>query len=168
MTATYLGGGSVGAFMPTTIAALAGAEAAVALPIADVQAKISGAIAASASIAIQPPSLDLAAALQAAASLPGVSVDVSAMTTLATSLGVELGALQAALELVLALKLPFATAGIHAYELQGQVGQMGSDLGGQLSAGVPGGSGPSQLGTAVVLVAADNGAIQAIQALFAI
>ena len=154
--------------MPTSVAALAAATAAIQFPLLDIEAKIAGALAASASIAIQPPSLELAAAIEGALQLPGVVVDITAMASLAAALNVELGALQAALSLVLALQLGMGTVGIHAYKLQGEIGGMGGALGGQLAGGMPDGSGPSQLGTAVVLLAGDNGAIQALEALFAL
>lgn len=154
--------------MPTTLTALAGAEGALAAPISDLQAQIDGTVAASASVAIQPPSLDLAAALEAAAALPGVQVSVDGLAALALSLGVELGALQAALALVVSLKGPFAVAGIYAWELDGEVGGMGADLGGQLAGGAPGGGGPTAHGTALVLLAQDAGAIAALKTLFAL
>jgi hypothetical protein len=166
-TATWLGGGSVGSFMPTSLAAMAAAEAAVALPIVDIEGRITGAISASASISIQPPSLDLAAAIEGALQLPGVAVDVTAMASLASLLNVELGVLQAALALILAVRAPLSTVGIHAYKLEGEIGGMGGALGSELGGGVPDGSGPTQIGTAVVLVAADNGAAAALEALFA-
>jgi hypothetical protein len=51
--------------------------------------------------------------------------------------------------------------------MDGEIGAMGADLSGLTSSGVPGGSGPSQLGTAFALIAADNGTIVALEALFA-
>jgi hypothetical protein len=146
---------------------MAAAEAAVALPIVDIEGRITGAISASASISIQPPSLDLAAAIEGALQLPGVAVDVTAMASLASLLNVELGVLQAALALILAVSAPLSTVGIHAYKLEGEIGGMGGALGSELGGGVPDGSGPTQIGTAVVLVAADNGAAAALEALFA-
>lgn len=163
---TYLGGAGVGAFMPTSLAALAAAEAAITIPIIDIQGKIAGAAAASASIAIQPPSLDLVAAIEGALQLPGIAVDVSAMASLAASLNVDLGTLSAALALVLAVKAGLGTAGVHAYAVNGEVGGMAGALGTALASGLPG-EGPTDVGVGIFIVAgADPAAVAAIRLLF--
>jgi hypothetical protein len=154
--------------MPSTLSALAGAEAGFEVPISDIETQIAGTAAASASVAIQPPSLDLAAALQAAATIPGVTVSVEGLATLGISLGNDLLALEAALGLVIAVTGPFSSVGVHAWAIEDEIGNMGPALSGVLAGGIPGGSGPAQQGLAVVLVAADNGAIAALRALFAL
>lgn len=164
---TYLGGKSIGVFMPTTLEALAAADAAVALPAADLQAQIAGAAAASASVAVTPPSFDLAAAIEGALQLPGVAVDASAMANVAAQLNVSLATLQAALDLIAALQIPFATFGVHGWFVEGEIGSMPGALAGQIGNGMPGGSGPNQLGFGVFLLAGDNGAVAALKALFA-
>lgn len=162
----YLGGGSIGVLMPTTLQALAAADAAIAVPTADLEAQIAGAVAAGASITVTPPSFDLAAAIEGALQLPGVSIDVTMMASVAAQLNIELGVLEAALSLIAALRLPFTTAGVHAWKLEGAIGGMAGALGSQINGGMPGGSGPQQEGFAIVLLAGSPVSIQALKTLF--
>jgi hypothetical protein len=168
-TVTDLGGGSIGAHMPLALAAVASAEGAIALPLADINAQIAGALEATLHVAIQPPSIDLTAALAASVSTPGVAVDVSAMATLGIELAAKLALLEASLAVLAEIKATFDASGgvgVRMYRLDGQVGSMATALGGHLNAGLPGGLGPEQEGVAFVLVAADGGTIAALQALF--
>lgn len=145
--------------MPTTAAALAGAEAAFAGPIADIEGKIAGAASATASVAIQPPSVDLAAALKVAATLPGVSVSVEGLLSLSAALGIELGALKIALGLVLAVSGNLG-ARVRFIATEGTEPQMGSDIMGAI------GSDPTADGIAVALVAEESGSVAALRSLF--
>lgn len=165
-TATLIGSGSVGTFMPSSFAALAAAVAAIQLPIVDLEAQISGAIAASASISIQPPSLDLSAALDAALQLPGISIDINVMANLAASLNLTLGQFQLVLALLLAVQLAFGTAGVYAFALEGQITKMGPDLTTLLGGGIPGLGDPNAQGFGVMLLAQDGGAVTALKTLF--
>lgn len=158
-TATVIGEAALGAFMPTTLAALAGAEAAFAGPIADIEAKIAGAANAVLGIAIQPPSIDLAAALAAAATAPGIQVNVDGLLALSAALGVDLAALQLALSLVLAVKGNLAAA-VKLVEVEGDVTSMGGALGTVLSADT------GAQGVAVVLVAEESTSVAALRTLF--
>jgi hypothetical protein len=168
-TVTDLGGGSIGGHMPLALAAMASAEGAIALPLADINAQIAGALEATLHVAIQPPSIDLTAALAASASTPGVAVDVSAMATLGIELGAKLAALEVALAAIAEIKAAFDAGGgvgVRMYRIDGEVGSMASALSGHLSSGLPGGSGPAQTGVAFVLVAADSGTIAALETVF--
>jgi hypothetical protein len=167
-TATLLGSASVGTFMPTSLAGIAAAVAALELPLIDLQAQLTGALAAAANISIQPPSIDLAAAIEGAIQLPGISIDVSIMASLAASLNLKIGDLELALSLLLALKLAFGTAGVYAWLLEGKVVRMGPDLSAQLSGGIPGLGDPNAEGFGVVLLAQDGGAVAALKTLFAV
>jgi hypothetical protein len=152
---------AIGSFMPTTVAALAGAEAAFAGPIVDIEAKLVGAAAASATIAIQPPSLDLVAAIEGALQVPGASVSIESMLTLGSSLEADLGALQLALQLVLAVKGDFA-ASVQFLAVEGAV----ADMAGDLAPALAGDAGTG--GVAVMLVAKESGAVAALKTLFAL
>jgi hypothetical protein len=166
---TDLGGGSIGGHMPLAAGAVVAAEAAIALPMADINAQIAGAAEAALHVAIQPPSIDLTAALAASASTPGVAVDVSAMATLGVELAAKRGALEAALAAVGEVKVVFDASGgvgVRLYRIDGEVGSMAGALGGVINSGLPGGSGPNQVGVAFVLIAADDGTIAALEALF--
>lgn len=150
---------SVGSFMPTTLSALAGAEAGFTGPIADIEGQIAGTVAASATVAIQPPSLDLTAALAAAAKVPGAQVSVEGMGVLGADLGVTLGELKAALELILAVKGNFG-ATVKFIASEGAATQMGADITGILA-----GDAGAQ-GVAVVLVAESSASVAALKSLF--
>lgn len=169
-TAELLGSATVGTFMPTALSGLAAAEAALVLPVVDLEAQIAGALQAAASISIQPPSIELAAALEAALSaavqFPGVSIDVSAMASLGASLNLKLSQLQAALTLVLALKAVLGTAGVYAWKLEGQVTSMGPDWSAQMASGIPGLGDPNAQGVGIILLAQDGGASAALKTLF--
>lgn len=165
-TAKFIGGASVGTFMPSSLAGLVAAAASLEIPLIDLQAQLTGALAAAASVSIQPPSIDLVAALDAAIQLPGISIDISVMASLAASLNISIGQLQLTLALILALQVAFGTAGVYAWALEGQVTQMGPDITTQLSGGIPGLGDPSAQGFGIMLLAQDGGAIAALKTLF--
>jgi len=175
MSGEYIGGYSVGGAIPFAATAVATASATATAALGPAQARLAGAVQAAASVTISPPSIEAVATLAAAAAasiqaaLTGPLVGASA--GVAAQLVIELGAivlaLEAQLQAIAQLELVLGTAGIHLYRLDGEIGRMGTDLSGLTSGGVPGGSGAAQLGTAFVLIAADNGAIVALESVFA-
>lgn len=150
---------SLGAFMPTTIEALGAAEAGFAVPIIDIEAKLVGAAAASASIEIQPPSLELAAAIEGSLQEPGVAIDVSAMLGVEGALNADLGALNLALSLVLAVQGSLG-ASVQFLATEGPVSEMGQDINSILSGDA------AADGIAVVLIAKESGSVAALRTLF--
>lgn len=165
--ATYLGGKSIVSCLPGVFAALLQAQASINLQLPDLNAKISGAIAATANISITPPSLDLSAALAAALQFPGISVDISAMASLAAELNLTLGQLNIALGLILQL-IGLGTAGVHLYMVEGDVGGMGAALQQEMGGGPPG-QNPQDEGIGFLMVAsADPTAVAALKTLFAV
>ena len=174
MTANYLGGASVGSAIPLAVTAVAAADAALLAALGDAQARVAGCLQALASVTVSPPSVAAAASFGAAAAAsiaalvtsPTVGVSAAAAASVVADLGAIVAALEAQVAIIAGLKLTLGTAGLHLYKLQGEVGRMGSDLQGKLGGGAPGGSGASQLGTAFVLLAVDNGAIQALETVF--
>lgn len=167
----YLGGKSIGGLMPSTLAGLLAGEAAINATLPSAEAELAGTLSAQASLEVSTPAaiIDLATEIAASASIspPAVSVNASFMADAVAELQAEVGALQAALSLIVQLLIPFGTAGIHAYLVEGGIGAMGSALQLRLAGGVPGGSGGEQLGTGIFLVAADNGAAATLRQLFA-
>lgn len=175
MSGEYVGGFSVGGAVPIALAATATASATLNAALIPAQARLAGAIQALASVTVSPPSIAAVATLAAAAAasvqaaLTGPTVGASAgvAAQLVAELGAIVLALEAQLSAIAQLEAILGTAGVHLYRLDGAIGGMGSDLGSLLSTGVPGGSGPGQIGTAFVLVAADNGTIVALESVFA-
>ena len=153
--------------MPSTFAALRAAAASISLPIADIEAELVGAAAASASIAIQPPSLDLVAAIEGALQLPGVAIDITVMTKLVADLEAKIAALQVSLAAVLAIREGFSASGIHGWAIEDKVSAIGPSLTTALM-GAPGFT-PDNTGLAVVLAASsDPLAVQTLKTLFAL
>lgn len=146
MTATYVGGMSLGDAMP-------GVMAPILQAMGDVQAKITA--CASFSVGITPPSLT--ANIAAAAS-------ILANCTLALSAGIEPPSIDLqfqiiadaviVLQLQLQIILDFLNllgAGVHVYAVSAQTDAVGGELTSALVAGVPGGA-PSDLANALVLI----------------
>lgn len=150
---------AIGTFMPTTIEALAAAEAGFAGPIVDIEAKLVGAAAASISIDIQPPSLELAAAIEGAIQVPGASVSINCMLSLEALLAADLAALKLALELVLKVTGDMG-ASVQFIAVEGQVAEMAQEIAPALS-GPPG-----TQGVAVMLIAKESASIAALRTLF--
>ena len=175
MSATYLGGKTVGGCIPSVTAGLDSAQAGITASLGAATARLDGTIAAKANVGISPPSFSataeagiaLTASANAGISGPAVQVDVAAIGAAEAEIAAEVGALNAAASLLAQLLVTLGSAGIHLYLLEGAIGEMDSDLGSELNAGVPGGGGGAQLGAAFVLVAADNGAISAMKSVFA-
>jgi hypothetical protein len=174
MAAEYLGGGSIGSKIPIALSATAAASAAITASLGPAQARLAGAVQAAAAVTVSPPSLAAiaslaaaaAASIQAALTAPTVGVSATVAADLVIELGLIVAALEAQLDVILQLEAILGTAGVHAYLVEGETGQMGNDLQSQLAGGAPGGSGPEQLGTGVYLFANDNGAIAALRTVF--
>jgi hypothetical protein len=176
MSGEYVGGFTVGAAIPIALTAVATANATATAALLPAQARLAGAIQAAAAVTISPPSIAAvatlaaaaAASIQAALTGPTVGASAGVAAELVAELGGIVAALQAQLAVIAQLQGILATAGVHLYLLEGHVGGMSGDLSNLLDGGIPGGSGPNQPGLAVVLVGADDGAINALRAVFAI
>lgn len=136
MTAELVGQVSIGQCIPTTAALVASA-------LADINAKLSGAIALQAAITITPPTigasiqaaLDLVASLQAtlALDLPGVNVDLTVMLSVIAELNASIAAL-------LALSVTLGTAGVYVFTHNGDARSYGPEMQAQVSAVAPAGN----------------------------
>lgn len=146
MTLAYLGSVSIGATIP-------GVEAALAVGLTDLEARIS------ALLAFSPAQIDFSAQLTVALQIvesiqasialgltpPSLAVQIALVAAL-------LGALEAQLQIVLALKNLMATAGIDAYSYDGAVNGLGAALTSALAAGLPSGGTGATHCNALVLI----------------
>lgn len=166
MTVTYAGSITLGDAIPMAQASTVQLDASVGALLPDVQARVDGLLALSIS---PPPSLaDLIASAQAllaalqsllATPIPDVTATASALADLQATLG----SLTAALAFSADFGGLLAQAGIHYFVYAGAAGDVGSELSGVLSAGLPGGAGPSEQCAGAILLASDGGAIAALQ-----
>lgn len=128
MTAALIGQVSIGQVVPTT-------ASLVATAMAEVNAKLAGALALSAAITLTPPSLTgsitsaaaLLASLEAqlalslSLGLPAVSVDVTTMLAV-------IGELNASLAALLALTVTLGTAGVYVLTHEGDAATHGAEV----------------------------------------
>lgn len=166
MTITYAGSITLGEAIPMAQDATVELDASVGALLPDVQARVDGLLALS--IAPPPSLADLIASAQAllaalqallAAPLPDVSATAAALADLQATLG----SLNASLAFSVSLGSLLSQAGIHYFVYAGAAGDVGGELAGVLSAGLPGGAGPSEQCAGVILLASDGGAISALQ-----
>ena len=167
MPVDYVGGITLGQAIPMADLANVQLAGAVNASLPDIQARIDGLLAVSVA---PPPSLAdliasaqaLLAALQAllAAPLPDVAATAAALGELQASLG----QLSAALAFSADFGSLLSQAGIHYYLFAGQASELGTGIGSALSAGLPGGAGPSEHIAGAILLANDGGAINALRA----
>jgi hypothetical protein len=173
MTAYYVGSLNLGAAIPVALQAQVGLDAAVAVSLPDISAKLAGWIALQAQLILTPPSLggqitavgDLLLQLEASVSLglPDVDFQLAAAAGIIAELEATLGALQAQVAFSASLSALFGVGGIHAYHVESTAGQVGADLQAVLSAGIPGAdSGVEAYG--VLLVATTSAGRAALQA----
>jgi hypothetical protein len=163
-----VGGKSLLAALPLTAQAVGAVNAAAGASLADLQARLAGAVALQAGVALSPPSLtDLIAALQALIeqilallaqpASPPIVVNVSAMAAVAAELQAAIGLLQAQLALAASISGTLG-AGIHLYRYDGPASGLV----------VPPDTTPDQPTLGVVLVATGPTAQAALRATFSI
>lgn len=136
MTAELVGNVSIGEVVPTTASLVAAA-------VADLQAKLTGALAAQVSIGIKPPtlaaSIESATALlvslqaQLALGLPEVSVNLTVMASVIADLSAQVAAL-------LALSVALGTAGVFVFTHTGNSVSYGTEMQAQISGVSPPGN----------------------------
>lgn len=201
MTATYVGSLTVGECIPVAVSArakldgavaLAGSlraalDAALAIELPSLQARLEGLLALQASLNVTPPSLGasleaaikLVGALEASLELglPGVDFQLAAVAALIAQLQVDLGSLQAhaslsaAAELEIEAFLDFSAQllvqlgqpGVHLYTVTGDASDAGPDLAAVLGSGPPG-TLPTDQVAGWLLIASDGGTIAVLEA----
>jgi hypothetical protein len=166
MTTTFEGRLTLGECIPAAAAAQVNLGAVLASSMPDVEARIGGLLAIQAR---PPPALadliaavqQLLAALQALAAAP--FPDLAATAAALADLQATLGQLQAFLALNVELGALLGTAGIYYYLFAGRATEVGPELASLLAVGLPGVPIDQRIAGAVLL-AADGGAIAALQA----
>lgn len=170
-----LGQLTLGACVPTALAAVGVADASIALTLPQLEAQVAGLLELQASLVITPPSIaasialaqQLIVSLQAALTLPGAELNLSAIAAAIAALQVTMGGLQAQLALVAGLSLTLGTPGIWAFARTGPVGTFGQDFAAEFGGGLPDSGDPNLPTYALVFIASDAGAIEAMQTVFA-
>lgn len=166
MTVEYAGALTLGQAIPMANTANVTLAAAANASLPDVQARVDGLLALSIT---PPPSLaSLIASVQATLDALGALVaaplpDVTATAAALADLQATLGQLSAALSFSVSFGSLLGTAGIHYYVFAGRADALGGEMSAQLSAGLPGGAGPSEHIAGAILLANDAGAISALQ-----
>lgn len=166
MTVTYAGSLTLGQVVPGALGAQVALGSAVGVAMPDIQARISGLLA----LSLQPaPSLaDLVAGVTATLSalqqmLTVPVPDAGATAAALADLQVMAAQLSAGLALSTSLGSLLASPGVHYYLYAGRAGDMSSELGAQLGAGLPGGSGPTEQIAGSILLANDGATIEALR-----
>lgn len=164
----YVGGLTIGEVVPIALTAQGAIDASVGLALPELQAKLSGLLAIQANVSLQLPTiagsisalLSLAAALQAALSVgaPSVAIDVSGIAKIAAQIAVDIGSLQAQLDIAVDLGLKLGGGSVHAYHATGQA----IDI---IPVGIPGVGDTTEV-NALILVAATSADWAAVQAVF--
>jgi hypothetical protein len=136
---------SLGACVP-------GANAAIVAALPDMQARLTGLLAAQAQLTITPPAFTatLAAAVQLVAGLTasGVLPSVGLQLTL---IGDLIAALQVSVDALVALQVALGSAGIDAWTYSGRADGLGPALAAATVSGLPAGGGPGASAYGVVL-----------------
>jgi hypothetical protein len=142
VSASYLGSATIGAYFPTSLAAVGALNAAVGISLPEISAKLAGLVNISAALTIGPPdltgtiaaSIQTTLALQAAISGPTVTLQVGAIAALIAELTATLGTLNAQLAIAASLSATLGTAGLHGFAYTGLVSSMATDLGAVIAA----------------------------------
>jgi hypothetical protein len=160
VTITYLGGLELGAAVPgASVAVQAGttginsAMVNLSLQLEALQAFVPRALDFAAQLALaQQMVVSIGLAMQAGLTPPDLTAQIAIITAQAAKLAAQIMAIQAQLDVLLALVAPLAAAGVHAYAYDGTAGAFGDELDAELALGVPGGAGPAEHASGVVLV----------------
>jgi hypothetical protein len=174
MSATYLGGKSIGGAVPVLATAQASLSAEFTSKLGELQARAAAVVQISAGLVVTPISIQASitaltaalAGLQAALTNPAAAANVTVIADLAAEIALLIADVSASLAASFALGELCSTSGLHMYLLEGGIGQMGNDLQSELASGMPGGSGPAQEGVAIVLLAGSDVSIAALRTVF--
>lgn len=161
MSGTLVGTYSVGECLPIAVEAQAGIDAAVAVELPSLEAKLAGALTAQAGIILNPPTLatqlDAALALVAqleaaiAVGVPGGVVDFAAMASIIAELQASIGTLQAQAALSASIGLTLGAGAVALIVSDGTLSNVGADI--QSAASAVGD--PDLHANAVVLLSVD-------------
>lgn len=159
MSLSYLGEFTIGGALPgAAVAAVAGA-AGINAALPDILARLT------ALQAFAPLPVSFTAQLALAQQLvvgigqsialgipePSILAQIAAVTALVAELIAAVASVNAQLSIVTDFQALLLAAGVHAYAYAGDANQLGADLTTALAAGLPGGTGPTQLVHAFVM-----------------
>jgi hypothetical protein len=171
---SYIGGVSVGAAIPSLLSAQVSLDAELSAKLGELQARAEAVIQIAAGLTVTPISIEASitaltaalAGLQAALTNPAASANFTVIADMTAEIALLIDEVEAGLAASASLGALCATAGLHMYLLEGDIGQMGNDLQSELAGGMPGGSGPAQEGVAIVLLAGSPVSIAALRTVF--
>jgi hypothetical protein len=146
---------TMGACVPSCVAAVGAIEASAGVSAGEVAAKLAGVLEAQATVSVTPVNVIGALEAALAVALPSVIIDGSAFGAVIAELQSTLGTLQLNVDLGAAIAAQLGVPGVWLYSVQGAA----EDI---IPGGIPGVSAPVQ---GVILLASDAGAIAAIQAI---
>jgi len=160
MTLAYVGELTIGQELPGAASGLEAGANGINAALPDIQSRLD------ALAAFAPAPIDFAQQLILAQSIvtsiesgialglpaPDISAQIAAVTALINDLLAAVTAINANLDIIVALQGLFAAAGVHVYAYDGNVNGLGAALTTALSAGVPGGSGGTQHCNALALI----------------
>ncbi len=166
MSVVYVGSLTLGGCLPGALSATAAGDAAIALSLPQLQARIDALIETAASLTVSPPTFgatviavaQLAAGLELAGELPSISLQLTALATLIAALEAEAASLSAQASILVGLNLLLGTAGVHMYTGVGRAGDFAGGLGALTSGSGFGGSGAGAASGAIVLAATSSAA----------
>lgn len=155
MSATYHGSKTIGGCFPTSASAQVALDAAIAVSLPAITAKITGALEAQAALIATPPTLtgnlaiaqNLVLGLQAAIAVGAPSLDVrlSALASLLAELQAQAATLQAQAAFSAAFALTLGGAGVHLYSYEGPASDLGDAIRSILIGGPPGIAGTDEV-----------------------
>lgn len=163
MALQYHGSKTIGACIPLAGQITASASVAIQGLIAELAAKLQGYLNVQAALTLTLPAVQvqatIAGAYQVIANLslavvpPSASLQLAGAVAIIAELTAQLGALNAALDLVADLNATLAKAGVHLYTYTGTSAGLGQALQAATSTGLPGGDAASPC--AAVILATD-------------
>lgn len=174
MSLVRVGSITLGQACPLTAQAQGEIDAAVATSLNEILSRIAGLTALLTQMATVPPTIagsitvltGQLASLQASLTIAPPALNLAALATLLAALEATKIALEASARFSLQLNGTLSF-GVDFYRWDGRIGSLGGEVSAQMGAGLPGGAGPNQLTSGVLLIARDNGAAAALAQMFA-
>jgi hypothetical protein len=164
----YLGKQTLGAALPTALAATVSAETTMSAQLPGLSAQLA------ASISVQPPAvitdliqnlLNLIAALEQLAASGAVVIPPAVNASASLEFDAKAAGLQASIALQASLIAMFGVAGFYAYYFTGACSAAGAELSGEVGAGLPDVGEPSQQIAGLYLLCSEGPAIEALKGL---
>ena len=173
-TLVPLGSLTIGALVGLLSSGMLAANLRLEIELGSLRARLEGALAAQASLTINPPSLvaNIAIAAQLAASLAATvsyippSVAIAAAAALVADITTLQGQINADVSALANITTALSTAGVLAFTYDGTAEELGSAVTSAIASGWPDGTGPGAATNAVVILASGGGTASALASLF--